>query len=241
MRADNKLNNPNPQGSKLLRVTTVCLMAGLGIYPTFSANTVFAEENGLFGFGESVLGSTNEHLTADRYRRLLPIDYNLKGETAEHWQILNDLLRYQSLENKLKLTQQFFNTIHYMTDMEAFGRQDYWASIGEFMAVGGDCEDFAIAKYRALVDTGFPAEKLRVVLVEDMVTGLDHAVLSAELDGRTYILDNQYPQVMDARYVNTYRPLYSMNQYTIWKHTQTVPDAFVSVETKMPPTPGGGQ
>ena len=236
------MNKRYLQGKRILRLGATAFVVSFVLSSATPGYALADSKKSLFGSTETALGSTNEHLSADRYRRLLPVDYNLTGEAAEHWKILNDLLRYQSLKNKLRLTQQFFNTVQYLTDEIAFGQADYWASIGEFISTGGDCEDFAIAKYRALVDAGFPAEQLRVVLVEDTVTGLDHAVLSAELDGQTYILDNQYSDVMDAHYVNTYRPLYSMNQYTIWVHQKpAASDNFVSVQTNMPTKPAGGQ
>ena len=44
------------------------------------------------------------------------------------------------------------------------GPTDQWASPAEFAARGaGDCEDFAIAKYFALIGAGVPAARLRIV------------------------------------------------------------------------------
>lgn len=45
-----------------------------------------------------------------------------------------------------------------------FGHTDQWATPAELAARGaGDCEDFAIAKYFALVGAGVPAARLRIV------------------------------------------------------------------------------
>jgi len=41
----------------------------------------------------------------------------------------------------------------------------------------GDCEDYAIAKYVALREAGFPQDDLQLVLVRDRAVRQDHAVL----------------------------------------------------------------
>ena len=51
----------------------------------------------------------------------------------------------------------------HLPDTDA-GRGDQWATPAELAASGaGDCEDFAIAKYFALVGAGVPPERLRIV------------------------------------------------------------------------------
>ena len=46
----------------------------------------------------------------------------------------------------------FFNRLPFVADMAHWGVEDYWASPAEtFASNGGDCEDFSIAKYFALM------------------------------------------------------------------------------------------
>lgn len=46
------------------------------------------------------------------------------------------------------------NKAKYITDDSNWNQKDYWNSPGEFMAKFGDCEDFAIAKFVALLTLG---------------------------------------------------------------------------------------
>ena len=53
----------------------------------------------------------------------------------------------------------------------------------------GDCEDYALAKKKQLIDAGFPANRLAMTVVLDR-RGNNHAVLMARLADGDYILDN---------------------------------------------------
>lgn len=56
-------------------------------------------------------------------------------------------------------------------------------------ASGGDCEDYAIAKRRALMQAGLPPSALRFVVVTTR-TGKAHAVLVVKTDRGELALDN---------------------------------------------------
>lgn len=53
----------------------------------------------------------------------------------------------------------------------------------------GDCEDYALAKKKQLIDAGFPANRLAMTVVLDR-RGNNHAVLMARLADGDYVLDN---------------------------------------------------
>jgi predicted transglutaminase-like cysteine proteinase len=62
---------------------------------------------------------------------------------------------------ELRLCNRYFNTIPYFPDKVHWQMEDYWATPAETVAShGGDCEDYAIAKYFALKERGIPIEKL---------------------------------------------------------------------------------
>jgi len=68
---------------------------------------------------------------------------------------------------KLKYVNDFFNKIKYKTDMSHWHKNDYWATPIEFTGTAaGDCEDYAIAKYFALLKVGIPEKKLRIAYVK---------------------------------------------------------------------------
>ncbi len=112
------------------------------------------------------------------------------------------------------------NKAKYITDDSNWNQKDYWNSPGEFMAKFGDCEDFAIAKFVALLTLGFPPDSLRVVAVKDLNLKIGHAILVVMLNGKVYVLDNQIPQVIEAVKVRHYDPVFSINQQYWWRHVR---------------------
>lgn len=111
---------------------------------------------------------------------------------------------------------QRINATPFVTDRTNWSASDYWASPREFAERGGDCEDFAVAKYFELRALGFSADALRVVVVVDDVRQVRHAVLMVELAGEVMVLDNLYDNVMPASSMSHYRPLMAMNE-TSWQ------------------------
>ena len=85
------------------------------------------------------------------------------------------------------------NLLPYTSDAEKYGRAEFWASIDE--AGAGDCEDSAIAKYRRLISMGWSENLLRFATAT-VETGEYHAVLLADVEGETWVLDNRHPYPM---------------------------------------------
>lgn len=111
------------------------------------------------------------------------------------------------------------NRTPYILDNQNWGQSDYWATPVEFMKRGGDCEDFAIAKYVALRALGVPEERLRIAIVHDLQKDIPHAVLIVYADEGAMILDNQSSEARMADNVNRYRPIFSINRSGWWLHT----------------------
>jgi len=73
----------------------------------------------------------------------------------------------------------FFNRLPYLTDQDHWGVVDYWATPSEFLAsAGGDCEDYAIAKYFTLKELGVPVSRLRMVYARTWKSNGAHMVLA---------------------------------------------------------------
>jgi predicted transglutaminase-like cysteine proteinase len=102
--------------------------------------------------------------------------------------------------------------VHYASDFALHGEVDRWsAPLATFAAGKGDCEDYAIAKYVALTEAGFPREDLQLVLVRDRAVRQDHAVLAARLDRRWLILDSRRSDLMDDNEASSFTPLFAIN------------------------------
>ena len=147
------------------------------------------------------------------------------SRAARAWSRLLHSLDGAPTAVQLREVNRFVNGWHYRTDADNYGRSDYWATPLEFFHRSGDCEDYVIAKYRSLRELGIPAERLRMVVVQDLVRDLPHAVLAVYQGDAVYILDNLTPAVLRQEQVGNYLPYYSVNESARWAHT--APDAVV--------------
>jgi predicted transglutaminase-like cysteine proteinase len=135
------------------------------------------------------------------------------------------MIREQAGRSKLeqlRTVNRFLNDWQYIEDSDNYGRRDYWASPLEFFRRSGDCEDYAIAKYVTLREIGFPAEQLRLVVVQDLQRDLAHAVLAVYEGDQVYILDNLTTAVVPQERLTQYVPYYSINETTRWAHVKPV-------------------
>jgi predicted transglutaminase-like cysteine proteinase len=108
----------------------------------------------------------------------------------------------------------FFNRLPYVDDLPHWGVQDYWATPAELVASdGGDCEDYAIAKYFALKELGVPIRRLRITYVEASSLNRAHMVLAyyPKPTGEPLILDNLMNEVKPASQRPDLIPVYSFN------------------------------
>jgi predicted transglutaminase-like cysteine proteinase len=103
------------------------------------------------------------------------------------------------------------NQIPYVPAETNWGNAGYWEAPYEFLSRGGQCQDYAIAKYHALIEAGIPETQLRFVVVRDTARGLDHAVTVATVDGESLVLDNQAADAEPVSQVHRYAPYYALN------------------------------
>jgi predicted transglutaminase-like cysteine proteinase len=90
------------------------------------------------------------------------------------------------------LNREINLAIHPTSDLSQWGVPDRWSTPLETLSTGrGDCEDYAIAKYVALIRAGLRREDVRLVVVRDHLSNEDHALVATRLDGEWIILDNR--------------------------------------------------
>ena len=123
--------------------------------------------------------------------------------------------------NGIEALNAAINQVPYRSDDELWGRGDYWASPAEFFARGGDCEDYAIAKYAALRDLGVAPQDLRVVVLFDQLRGQMHAGLILVSGGQSLFLDSVTDEVRPWSKGAGYRPIYSLNETGLWFHVDS--------------------
>lgn len=145
------------------------------------------------------------------------------------WAALLRSLAGMPARAQVDAVHRYVNGWKYRSDADNYGRSDYWATPLEFFRRSGDCEDYVIAKYRSLRLLGLSADQLRMVVVEDIVRALPHAVLAVYLGDEVLILDNLSEPVLAQQRVDQYVPYYSVNEAARWAHTP--PDAPVVTTT----------
>jgi predicted transglutaminase-like cysteine proteinase len=81
----------------------------------------------------------------------------------------------------------------------------------------GDCEDYAILKYLALLDAGISPADLKIVLVRNIFPTEDHAVVATRDDGEWLILDNRtLTLVRDTNLTRTV-PVFVLDEAGAWR------------------------
>jgi predicted transglutaminase-like cysteine proteinase len=134
------------------------------------------------------------------------------------WQAMLKSQRGDEPVAQLRAINRFVNRWQSRTDRNNYEKMDYWASPLAFLKNSGDCEDFAIMKYVSLRQLGFEAERLRVVVVRDVLRDLAHAVLAVHVDREVFILDNLFQAVLPQHMVTQYLPYYSVNENARFSH-----------------------
>lgn len=98
---------------------------------------------------------------------------------------------------------------------------DRWSPPSEFFSRGGgDCEDFAIAKYALLRRLGVPEKDMRVTVVYDRYLRNMHAILSVRDNGDELLLDNQIATVKSTTAAYRYRPVFGLGREAWWLYSE---------------------
>ena len=100
------------------------------------------------------------------------------------------------------------------TDEAQWGASDRWSPPFETLQTHrGDCEDYAIIKYAALLRAGLSRDDVKIVIFRNFFQNEDHAVLAARVDGEWLILDNRnLALVRDSELVGAH-PIFALDQY----------------------------
>ena len=132
---------------------------------------------------------------------------------------------------KLEAVNRYVNRrVQFVDDERRFGRADVWASADQTLSAGkGDCEDYAIAKLQLLRRAGFSDKDLYLVIVKDLVSRADHAVLVVRAAGRMYVLDNGTEALLDSEAIRDYRPILTFAANGTWTHGYRIRSAPVQI------------
>ncbi len=141
------------------------------------------------------------------------------AETLKKWKSDLEAMRGLPLETMVHRVNAMANKVPYINDNKNWGKSDYWATPVEFFTRGGDCEDFAIAKYASLRALGVPDNRMRIAIVKDLQKNIPHAILIVYTDNGPVVLDNQIKTVKAQSDIAHYKPIFSINRSSWWLHT----------------------
>lgn len=183
---------------------------------TLSAAVIFyiaaAVSSDVFYVPEDTLGSYSKLYGAQADKRLSAL--------------LELMNRIHSADETTKILEvnNFFNRLEYRSDMQVWGRSDYWASRLEFLGKGmGDCEDYAVAKFLTLIQLGVPSEKLFLTYVKAIGWAeTAHMVVSyyPQKGGVPLLLDNYNKQILPATERKDLVPVYSFTANDLYIQKQ---------------------
>ena len=141
---------------------------------------------------------------------------------VHNWQlIMRELAENDALSDKQRIVKvnDFFNQVRWLSDIEHWGKEDYWATPLETLGTnGGDCEDFSIGKYFTLSETGLDSDKIRITYVKALDYNQAHMVLAyySSPGAEPLILDNINKTIMRASKRRDLLPIYSFNAESLW-------------------------
>jgi predicted transglutaminase-like cysteine proteinase len=174
-------------------------------------------------FGSTEIKSTNISAFTKWTSVMKRFEDQMKGSATSQprmvtWKSALQTLKGKSVREQIDGVNSYINGVRYIEDNGNYGKSDYWATPAEFLARGGDCEDFAIAKYASLRALGFKSDQMRIAIVQDKIKRVAHAVLIVYTKEGTLVLDNQDKRVEFADSITRYKPVFSINSNSWWLH-----------------------
>jgi len=125
----------------------------------------------------------------------------------------------------LHAVQEYVNGCGYRPGAASEDFSSPLPSPGTLFRDGGDCRDFAVAKYTLLRRFDLAHHDLRLVLLDLPPTRQPRperrvqTVLAVKFHGKIGILDNFHDRVLPHERMLGYRPLWSLNHYGLWRHS----------------------
>lgn len=165
------------------------------------------ESKDLFTLPEKLLDSMESQYGSQAKRRLVA------------WQTLIRDNAGPSDQEKLQIVNDFFNQMRFVGDVSQWKKVDYWATPVEFLSTGGgDCEDFALAKYFTLKALGVEESKLNMTYVKALKLNQAHMVVTyyPAPGSVPLVLDSLVPDIRPATERSDLLPVYSFNGTGLW-------------------------
>ncbi len=137
---------------------------------------------------------------------------------------LNDFRKIQVINN-------YFNQFKNISDLTLWGTKEYWATPKELLSQnGGDCEDFAVAKYYFLKKAGVREKSLRlayvIAYIKETMSIENHLVLLYynKSTDQEYVLDNINKSIEPVLQRKDLSYQFAFNQLKVWTLNKKIKD-----------------
>lgn len=141
-------------------------------------------------------------------------------QRIESWRLLMMELKQASPAVQINRINRFFNqVVPFKHDKYHWSKADYWATPFELIVTnGGDCEDYAIAKYVSLMYLGIPPSQLFLGYTYSKTYDTPHMVLvyQAGKKANMLILDNIVENIFESTLRDDLTLIYKFNKSGIW-------------------------
>lgn len=144
--------------------------------------------------------------TLPRWQQVTARYQRQSSQGGGSWSRLVTRLKAMDASHLLEKANALVNRARYVPDPRNWKVPDYWATPQELLAHGGDCEDYAIAKYLLLREIGVDATRMHVAV------GMGHAFLLVMTDAGIVVLDNQNRHVRPLQPRDLETIVYTMNE-----------------------------
>lgn len=131
-----------------------------------------------------------------------------------------DSVEDKSTLEKLEEVNNFYNDVKYASDIEVYGVNDYWATPWEFLGKDkGDCEDYVISKYFALIYLKIDPKKLFFTYVSSSRFNGAHMVLTyfETPSSEPLVLDSNNHKIFPASQRTDLTPIYNFSGDSLYK------------------------
>ncbi len=128
--------------------------------------------------------------------------------------------KYRSLPlwERLALINSDINQTPYISDQTRFGVSNNWTTPQDFFRNGGDCEDYALAKYAILAQSGTALDDMFLLGLRHKTSCQPHACLAVKTGKEHVMLDNTARKLIGEKdYANDFDILYALCHRGIWQ------------------------
>lgn len=119
---------------------------------------------------------------------------------------------------RIEIINTHINKAPYVSDQDQYNREDVWAMPHHFLQNGGDCEDFALAKFSYLAHANIAPERLFILGLQNKDASFAHASLGVMFDDGLVILDNRRSKpYQENEYSTEFNLAYALNIHGLWR------------------------